>query len=70
LVVAKEGKAPQLLYRELDLSVRIVRDYITQEVHKIVIDDVAVGERIEALLKDMDRENVGVGVLQRQGRPF
>ena len=57
---SKRGKAPQLLYRELDLSVRIVRDYITQEVHKIVIDDVAVGERIEALLKDMDRENVGV----------
>jgi len=57
---SKRGRAPQLLYRELDLSVRIVRDYITPEVHKIVIDDTAVGERIEALLKDMDRDNVGV----------
>ena len=57
---SKRGRAPQLLYRELDLSVRIVRDYITPEVHKIVIDDTAVGERIEALLKDLDRDNVGV----------
>ena len=34
----KVEKAPATLYRELDLSVRIVRDYLTNDVSQIILD--------------------------------
>ena len=57
---SRMAKAPSLLYRELDLSVRIVRDYITEDIHKIVIDDNDTCLRVKDLLKDMDLPDVDV----------
>lgn len=54
----KRAKAPSLLYRELDLSVRIVRDYVTEDVNKIIIDDKTVCQRVEELLINMDNINI------------
>lgn len=56
----KRGKAPLLLYRELDLPVRIVRDYVTAEVHKIEIDDEATCKRVLDLLDSMEMDDIGV----------
>lgn len=56
----KRAKAPSLLYRELDLSVRIVRDYVIEDVNKIIIDEQAVCQRVKELLADMDDINVEV----------
>lgn len=50
---AKVEKAPATLYRELDLSVRIVRDYLTNDVSQIILDDTAVYARVCELLKNM-----------------
>ena len=50
----KRVKAPVLLYRELDLSVRIVRDYVTENVNKIIIDDETVCQRVQELIMNMD----------------
>ena len=50
---AQHGQAPMLLYRELDLSVRIVRDYLTEQVDKIILDDAAVYKRVCELLSDL-----------------
>ena len=56
----QRGKAPLLLYRELDLSVRIVRDYVNDSVTKIIIDDETVCKRVQELVDKMDDLNVGV----------
>lgn len=57
---SKRGKAPQLLYRELDLPVRIVRDYLTKDVHKIIVDNKDVKERLETLVRKLPESDVGV----------
>ena len=47
---AKRAKAPVFLHRELDLSVRMVRDYFTTDVNEIVVDSLEAFQRIQALL--------------------
>ena len=47
---AKLAKAPAFLHRELDLPVRMVRDYFTKEVDEIIVDDPGAFQRIKALL--------------------
>ena len=50
---AKLAKAPAFLHRELDLPVRMVRDYLTKDVEEVVVDDAGAFRRIEALLEQM-----------------
>ncbi len=50
---SKVGRGPQLLYRELDLSIRMIRDYVTKDVRKIIVDDEATYHTVEELLQDM-----------------
>ena len=47
------AKAPCLLRRELDLPIRIVRDYLRPELMEIVIDSLPIYKRIEELLAEM-----------------
>lgn len=49
----KVEKAPAILYRELDLSVRIVRDYLTNDVTQIILDNETVHGHVRELLKNM-----------------
>ena len=49
----KRAKAPAFLHRELDLSVRMVRDYFTRDVKEIVVDNPDAFQRIQALLSEM-----------------
>lgn len=50
---AKRAKPPVFLHRELDLSVRMVRDYFTKDVKEIVTDNREAFQRIQALLAGM-----------------
>ena len=50
---AKLAKAPSFLHRELDLSVRMVRDYFTKDVKEIVTDNPVAFQRIRELLARM-----------------
>lgn len=50
---AKLAKAPSFLHRELDLSVRMVRDYFTKDVKEIVTDNPVAFQRIRSLLSRM-----------------
>ena len=50
---AKRAKAPAFLHRELDLSVRMVRDYFTKDVKEIIVDNPEAFRRIQALLAGM-----------------
>ena len=47
------AKAPCLLRRELDLPIRIVRDYLRPELTEIVIDNLPIYKRVEELLAEM-----------------
>ena len=47
------AKSPCLLRRELDLSIRIVRDYLRPGLTEIVIDDLNTFKRVEELLNQL-----------------
>jgi len=49
----KVSKAPALLHRELDLSVRIVRDYLSMDLEEIVVDEQSAFDRIKELLSTL-----------------
>lgn len=46
----KLAAPPAMLYREADLIIRIVRDYLNEEITELVVDDKEVYNRIIALL--------------------
>lgn len=50
---SRVADAPCLLRRELDLPVRIVRDYLGKELQEIVVDDLAIYKRVEELLQQL-----------------
>ncbi len=47
------AQAPCLLYRELDLPIRIVRDYLRAGLEEIAIDNLKIYKRVEELLQGM-----------------
>lgn len=50
---AKLAKNPQVLHRELDISIRIVRDYLNADIDEVIVDNAAVYKRLEELLNGM-----------------
>ena len=53
---SKVGRGPGLLYRELDLSIRLVRDYVTDQVEQIIVDDEKTCTRLQEMLRDMQHQ--------------
>lgn len=52
----KVSKSPCLLRRELDLPVRIVRDYLRPGLAEIAIDNLSIYKRVEELLENMPQQ--------------
>ena len=50
---AKLARSPQVLHRELDISVRIVRDYLNDRIDEVVVDSPAVYGRLQELLQNI-----------------
>lgn len=50
---AKLARSPQVLHRELDISVRIVRDYLNARIDEVVVDSPAVYGRLQELLQNI-----------------
>ncbi len=48
---AKVSKAPALIYKEQDISVRTVRDYLTSDVDEVLVDDQEALRNIKAFLR-------------------
>lgn len=46
----KVSKAPSLLHRELDLPIRMVRDYLKPDLDEIIIDELHTHTRVEELV--------------------
>lgn len=58
IMAARErvAKAPCLLRRELDLPIRIVRDYLRPDLEEIVVDNVSIYKRLEELLQQFPQQ--------------
>lgn len=54
LARAQHGAAPLLLFRELDLSVRIVREYLSEKIDQLILDDKVIFQRVSELLKQTE----------------
>ena len=50
---AKLARSPQVLHRELDISVRIVRDYLNACIDEVVVDSPAVYGRLQELSQNI-----------------
>ncbi len=59
---SKVGRGPQLLYRELDLSIRMLRDYATSSIEEIVVDEPETLQTVEKLLEEMGLKQVPVAL--------
>jgi len=61
-------KAPCLVYRDLDLIPRLVRDLFTDRVDELVLDNAALAQHIISLLKGMAPELAAKIVIHRDKR--
>ncbi|MDO9557139.1 MAG: Rne/Rng family ribonuclease [Coriobacteriia bacterium] len=48
---SREGLAPEIVYTEMDLALRMVRDAFSEDYRKLVIDDKRVFEKVVSFLK-------------------
>lgn len=48
---AEEAQAPVLIYKEHDIAVRTVRDYLTSDVAEVLVDDAEAYGNVKAFLK-------------------
>ena len=55
---SRVGRGPQLLHRELDLSIRMLRDYVTADVDRIVVDEETAFHTVQELLRSLGLSEV------------
>lgn len=67
---AAPQSAPCLVYRDLDLIPRLVRDLFTDRVDELVLDDAALAQHMIALLKGMAPELASKVAIHRDKRPL
>ncbi len=48
---AKKAQPPSLIYKEEDIAVRTVRDYLTSDVEEVLVDDKEAYQSVKAFLK-------------------
>jgi ribonuclease E len=48
---SKKAQAPSLVYKEQDMAVRTVRDYLTSEINEVLVDDPEAFRNIKAFLR-------------------
>jgi ribonuclease E len=67
---AKVTSAPLLIYQETDFGVRSLRDYLTQEVEEILVDDYDTFRKMRAYLKAVAPRNVKIIVNYKEKMPL
>jgi ribonuclease G len=48
---AKEGLAPEVIYTEMDLALRLVRDVFSAEFKRLIVDDRSTYDKVTSFLK-------------------
>jgi len=67
---AQSSGAPLLIYQETDFGVRSLRDYLTQEVEEILVDDYETYRKMRAYLKAVAPRNVKIIVHYKEKIPI
>ncbi|OGS91896.1 MAG: ribonuclease G [Gallionellales bacterium GWA2_59_43] len=52
---AQTAGAPQVLYRELDISLRVLRDFVTQETSRILVDSRSTFQKMQEFAGDYNQ---------------
>lgn len=65
----KNSKAPCCVYQEPDLIGRTVRDFLTDEVNKIVVDDADQFKRIRSLVEKISKRSVSKVMNYTENQP-
>jgi len=63
------GRAPTLLYREPDLVVRTIRDYLAPDINKVIIDAEEEFEELKGYFEATSPESVGLLELHSSKQP-
>jgi len=66
----KKAHAPALIYKEEDIAVRTVRDYLTSDVSQVLIDDAATAKNVKEFLKQTVPDRKINVKLYREKRPI
>ena len=67
---AAEALAPEIIYTEMDLGLRMVRDVFSEEFRRLVIDDKATFEKVVSFLKKTSPQLVRAVQLYRDRAPM
>ena len=63
---ARQVSAPCLVHQEVDLVLRTLRDFLTPEVERVIIDDVEAYERAQAFLQAVDLPHLAANLVLYQ----
>lgn len=64
----REALAPEIVYAEMDLALRMVRDAFSEDVHRLVVDDKRLYEKVVGFLKRTSPKLVRRVSLHRERR--
>lgn len=67
---SEEGLAPEVIYTEMDLALKFIRDVFSDEYRRLIIDDKAVYEKIVSFLKKTSPHLVRRVQLYRERQPL
>ncbi|MCE5300249.1 MAG: Rne/Rng family ribonuclease, partial [Spirochaetia bacterium] len=66
----KKFKSPKLLYKEHDLSIKVLREYVDDLVEEIIVDDEAVYGDVKRYIDETSRKHVNVKYYNGAGHLF
>lgn len=66
----REAQAPSLIYREQDLSVKILRDHLTAAVKEILVDDSATFQKVRDYVKVIAPDQAKTVRFHKEKRPI
>lgn len=67
---AHEGLAPEVVYTEMDLALRMVRDVFSEDFRRLAVDDKGVFEKVSSFLKKTSPQLLKRVELDRDKRPL
>jgi ribonuclease E len=70
LTKAKKAKAPALIYQELDLVIRTIRDYFTAEIDEVLVDNPEVYQQARDFFKATMPKQEQIVKLHQEKRPI
>ncbi|MDP2181451.1 MAG: Rne/Rng family ribonuclease [Actinomycetota bacterium] len=67
---SREGLAPEVIYTEMDLALRLVRDVFSEDFKRLIVDDKSVFEKVVSFLKKTSPQLVRRVSLYREHTPL